>query len=188
MNEKAVSAKFVEQFGERFDLYPEVWLRHPAYGSSFRIDFIGFDRKKELIGPIGFEIKDPERWSGVEGHFTNFTAAVKQCCDYSEMVINSQFNEKEHDEFVGKRLRYVFLYHVSAAWAYGFRLDDHPSSHRAIGVLSIAGKYGVGAVCFDPNADDWLLTLAGNSAFSVKKGVSTLLLKHNVSNRKGSAV
>jgi len=64
----------------------------------------------------------------------------------------------------------------------------HPCSNRAIGALSIAGKYGVGAVCFDPNREDWLLTLAGNSAFTLKKGVSTLVLKHNVSNRKGSAV
>ena len=78
----------------------------------YRIDFIGFDREKELIGPIGFEVKDPARWSGRDGHFTNFTAAIKQCCDYSEMVVQSQFKDNDYDEFVGKRLRYVFLYCV----------------------------------------------------------------------------
>jgi len=188
VKEKAFSEQFVKQFGERFDLYPEVWLRHPVHGSSFRIDFIGFDREKELIGPVGFEVKDPARWSGPDGHFTNFTAAIKQCCDYSEMVVQSQFKDSHYDEFVGKRLRYVFLYRVDAAWAYGLRLDGQPLSNRAIGALSLAGKYGVGAACFDPNSNDWLLTLAGNRAFSLNKGISPLMLKHNVANRKGSAV
>lgn len=188
MNERAFSQEFVSQFGQRFDLYPEVWLRHPVHGSSFRIDFIGFDRDKELTGPIGFEIKDPARWSGRDGHFTHFTSAIKQCCDYSEMVVQSQFKDKDHDQFVGKRLRYVFLYCVDTAWAYNFRIDDQPASNRALGVLSIAGKYGVGAACFDPNASDWLLTLAGNRCFSLGKGISPLMLKHNVASRKGSAV
>lgn len=188
MNEKAFSEQFVKQFGERFDLYPEVWLRHPVYGTPFRIDFIGFDREKKLIGPIGFEVKDPARWSGQDGHFTNFTAAIKQCCDYSEMVVHSQFEDSHYNEFVGKRLRYVFLYCVHASWGYGQRFDDRICSNRALGVLSLAGKYGVGAACFDPNSNDWLLTLAGNRAFSVNKGISPLMLKHNVANRKGSAV
>ena len=189
MNEKEVSAKFVEQFGDRFDLYPERYLRHPVAGEMYRIDFIGFDRTGELLGPIGFEVKDPERWSGAVGHFTNFTAAVKQCCDYSEMLIHSQFPDDPYRQFYGQRLRYVFLYHVDPVWCYEYRRDyENLLSNHASGVLRLAAKYGVGTACFDGNSNDWLLTIAGHRAFSLSKGIAPLMLKHNVASRKGSAV
>lgn len=189
MNEKAVSEQFVKQFGERFDLYPERYLRHPIAGEACRIDYIGFDRTGELLGPIGFEIKDPHRWDGVNGHFTAFTAAVKQCCDYADMLIHSQFPDEQYRQFCGQRLRYVFLYHVNPIWCYDYRRDDkNLLSNHASGVLRLAGKYGVGTACFDSYSNDWLLTIAGHRAFSLKEGMAPLMFKHNVASRKGSAV
>ena len=187
MNEKAVSAKFVEQFGERFDLYPERCLRHPYSGDPLRIDYIGFDREGGLLGPIGFEVKDPVRWTG-QNSFTAFTAAVKQCIDYSEMLIHSQFPDEQYKKWHGQRMKFIFLYSVDKSWGYDLRQDDNVRSNRAAGVLRLAGKSGVGVACFDDYANDWLLTIAGHKAFSVKHGMGSLMFKHNVANRKGSAV
>jgi hypothetical protein len=187
VNEKAISEQFVEQFGSRFDLYPERYLRHPFLGDPLRIDYIGFDREGELLGPVGFEVKDQQRWTG-QGSFTAFTAAVKQCIDYTEMVIHSQFPDEKYKQWHGQRMKFVFLYCVDKTWGYDLRTDDNIRSNRAAGVLRLAGKSGVGVACYDDFSSDWLLTIGGHRAFSLRGGMAPLMFKHNVANRKGSAV
>tara|TARA_R110000868_G_scaffold36610_2_gene129818 strand:- start:2 stop:562 length:561 start_codon:yes stop_codon:yes gene_type:complete len=185
MNEKEYSRKFVELFSPHFNLFPSVYMRHPIAGSDLIIDFVGFSRNESVLGPIGFEIKDPLRWDSSTGHFRGFTSALAQCMDYQNRLINSQFKDTEYTQFFNTRLRYTFLFPVDPKWAYQFELDESISSNMAQGALKLAGKFGVGAVC--EAKYDWLMTLGGCHAFSLKNGPNDLFYKHAVATRTGSS-
>lgn len=186
MNEKAISAQFVEAFSGRFDLYEECWLRHPLAGNAMRIDFIGFDKKQEILGPIGFEIKDPARWDGHGGHYNTFTKSLAQCMDYQQCLINSQFKNECHAAYFGKRLRFTFLFKVSPRMGSRNEQDGSIVSLWAEGQLKLAASYGVGVAYMD-QYESWTLSLGGHRAFSVKSGARDLILKHTVAERAGSA-
>ena len=185
MDEAAVSAQFVEVFSERFHLYPQCWLKPPVAGKNLRIDFIGFDKHEQIQGPIGFEIKDPAGW---EQQYNVFTKSLAQAMDYQACLIDTEFTHADHKPWYHQRLRYTFIHHVDPIWAYNERRSELNSSNAwfAGGGLRLAGCFGVGATCFDAK-DGWVLTLATHAAFKLSSGPTPLLLKHNVSNRQGSA-
>lgn len=184
MDEKKYSDQFVELFSPHFDLFPQVHLRHPISGPDIVIDFVGFCKNHRVLGPIGFEIKDPARWSG-DGHFTAFTSALSQCMDYQNRLINSQLKNPPYLDYFGSRLRYTFLFPVAPGWAYSMAGDLSVSASRASGALRLAGKFGVGAAC--ENHIDWALTLGCQPAFYLYKGPTDLFHKHAVNTRTGSA-
>jgi len=191
MDEKKYSDQFVELFSPHFDLFPAVHMRHPVAGNDLVIDFIGFQKNQEIIGPIGFEIKDPMRWGGNSGRFGTFTDALAQSIDYQQRVINSQFKDSKYALYFNSRIRYTFLFPVESSWGYHFdrteltanRLDH--ANDWAAGALRLSGKYGVGAAC--KTKYDWVLTLGCHPAFWLSSGPTPLFYKHAVNTRTGSA-
>lgn len=185
LDEKKYSSQFVEIFSPKFDLFPQVYMRHPVVGPDIIVDFVGFYKDDSVLGPIGFEIKDPARWDGRDGHFTGFTSSLAQCMDYQDRLINSQFDMTAYAQHFNSRLRYTFLFPVAPTLAYNFEADESPRSNMSMGALKLAGKFGVGAIC--KAKFDWLMTLGGCHAFSLSKGPTDLFYKHAVATRTGSA-
>lgn len=182
MDESIISQKFVSIFGHRFDLFPEIHMKHPVSGNDIRIDFIGFDKENYMLGPIGFEIKDPGRWEG-DAPFGAFTDALAQCIDYQSRVINSQFIDEKYNQFLYKRPRYTFLFSVSIDWSYNFARSDNRRAWRAGGALRLAGKFGVGAA----SEENGMMTIGTHRVYTLADGPSDLFHKHSVSNRVGAA-
>lgn len=185
MNEAAISEWFTGVASPFFDLYPQCVMRQPVAGQAGRIDFIGFEKTGAFVGPLGFEVKDPQRW-GTDGKFTAFSSAVAQCMDYQQMLIAQQFSDPEHTKFFGTRLRFTFLVPVDETWAWSLRSGESIYSRWAQGQLRLAGKYGVGSGFVEQHRG-LMLTLGTETCFSADNGVSPLMVKHAVSGRVASS-
>lgn len=179
-SESEISAEFIALTSPYFRLFPEVYLLHPARG-RLRIDFIGQPTCGRWQGNIGFELKH----GGIgDSKFSDWSNALAQCVDYSQSRIIS--DKIGGEDWFGHSLKYVFIFPCP------FRIwrrpePDEDRQHAwARGQVRLAGKFGVGAIEFDDERQDWVFTLGGEPAFWLLKGPTTLGLKHAVGERIGA--
>jgi hypothetical protein len=179
--ENETSAIFEQVMGEYFHLRSEVWLKH-LDGSSLRIDYVGFDKRKAIIEPIGFEVK---RGRISEDDFSKFTQSIRQAVDYSRCVISDQRATVAN----GKPLRFVFLFPCP----YQIYENDNNRWHTgyrdlwAQGVLKLASESGVGAMGQIPRKREWAMFLGGHPAWWKTAGFTDLALRHARARKLGSA-
>ena len=173
-SEKQITERFVALVSPRFELWPQVTLKHPL-GYMFRIDFVGRERSGQYKGWIGFELK-----RGAYDHFGEFSRAVKQAIDYMQCAIQSDFVDA--GDVFNQRLRHAYVYPCS------FRVrefhdspDDGLADFWAQGVVRLAGRFGVGVIT------ERELTLAGHPIYNLATGrIRQLAAIHEASNKFGS--
>lgn len=181
-NEVEVSKHFEATYGQRFELFPEIWMRNNG-GYRLRIDYIGFDKSKQVSGAIGFELKHGVLKSG---NFSQFSNAMAQCIDYSQSRIETQLTG--HPEAYGWYPRFVFM-HPAPFCIYEFRTLGSKNMRDifAQGQMKLAAKYGVGGSYYDEVTRDWGLFIGGHIAHWMNSGPTQLMVKHAISGRKGAA-
>lgn len=167
--------------GQYFSLYPQVRLSHPS-GANLRIDYIGFDRRSSIDGPIGFELRRATIGSNESSAFTH---AVRQSVDYARSTIS----DPRTTRCAGMSPRFVFVFPCPYQI---YERDNRKwkSTYRdlwAQGVLKLTTESAVGAMGYVPRRKDWGLFLAGHPAWWLKSGPTQLALNHSRVKHVGSA-
>jgi hypothetical protein len=174
-SEKEITEQFVALVSPRFELWPQVTMKH-AFGMKLRIDFVGRERARKYPGWIGFELK-----RGAYDHFREFTLAVNQAIDYMHCAIQSDFVDA--DDVFNQQLRHAYVYPCPFC-VRNFRCEqcDGIGDRWAQGVVRLAGRFGVGVI-----TEEGELLLAGDPAYDIPTGrVRKLALVHQARNKFGS--
>jgi len=173
-SEKEITEQFVALVSPRFELWPQVTLKH-VLGQTLRIDFVGRERANQYKGWIGFELK-----RGAYDHFRNFTCAVKQAIDYMHCAIQSDLANVS--DVFNQRLRHIYVYPCPFAVREFHKRREGPIDLWAQGLVRLAGRFGVGVI-----TEEGELTLAGHPIYDLDTGrVRQLAAIHQASNKFGS--
>ena len=176
-SEREITEEFVTLMSPRFELWPQVSMKHALGGSCKRIDFVGRERAGNYQGFIGFELK-----RGQYDNFRCFTLAVKQAMDYMHCAIQSDFIDVK--DVFSRRLRHAFVFPCP----FFVHDSDNDIDWKAKGVTHLAGRYGVGVIeKRNGYQRGYELILAGHTVYEISTGNARKLAAiHTASERFGS--